>query len=99
KNKGCKISINTVEKIMRNMELKAKAKKKYKATTLSNHNQPIAPNLLERKFDESCVDAVWLSDITYLPLHGGGFVYLCVVMDLASREIIGWHVDDNMETN
>ena len=95
---GHKISKKSVETIMRANGLKAKAKRKYKNTTLSNHDRPVAPNLLERKFDETRIDAVWLSDITYLPLQGGGFVYLCVVLDLASREVLGWHVDDNMET-
>jgi putative transposase len=99
KKKGMKVGKQTVEDLMREMGLKGRPKRRYRSTTDSNHSQPIAPNLLERKFSVTEVDAVWLSDITYLPLAGGGFVYLCVVMDLASREIIGWHVDENMESH
>lgn len=95
---GIKVSRSTVEKLMKEMGLRARARKRFRSTTDSQHNRPIAPNLLERNFNFTTIDAVWLSDITYLPLTGGGFVYLCVVMDLASREIIGWHADSNMES-
>lgn len=97
KKRGIKVSKETVEVLMREMGLKARPKKRFRSTTDSNHNRPVAPNLLDRQFDVTEVDTVWLSDITYLPLIDGGFVYLCVVMDLASREIVGWHADDNME--
>jgi len=99
KNNGTKIGKKTVEDLMREMDLKARQKKRYRSTTDSNHNRPVAPNLLDRNFDVTEVDTVWLSDITYLPLQDEGFIYLCVVMDLASREIVGWHVDDNMEAS
>ena len=99
KAKGINVSKTTVEDLMKQMGLKARPKKRYKSTTDSNHNKPVAPNLLDRNFNQVKIDAVWLSDITYLPIIGGGFVYLCVVMDLASREIIGWQVDSNMESS
>ena len=83
---------------MKDLGLKARPKKRFRTTTDSDHCKPVAPNLLARKFFVEKRNEVWLSDITYLPLYGGGFVYLCVVMDMASREILGWHVDDNMET-
>ncbi|MFW7379332.1 MAG: IS3 family transposase [Oligoflexus sp.] len=97
KNRGIRVGKQMVEDLMREMGLKARPRKRYRSTTDSNHNLPIAPNILERKFNIDKVDSAWLSDITYLPLIDGGFVYLCVVMDLASREIVGWYVDDNME--
>ncbi len=97
RNLGFQVGKSSVETTMKELGLRARPKKRYRSTTDSDHGRPVAPNLLERAFDETEVDAVWLSDITYLPLHGGGFLYLCVVMDLASREILGWHVDDNME--
>lgn len=93
---GTRVGKSSVEQAMRDLKLKARPKKRYKRTTDSDHTQPIAPNLLARNFVVADRNAVWVSDITYLPLYGGGFIYLCVVMDLASREIIGWHVDDNM---
>jgi transposase InsO family protein len=97
KKRGIKVGKQMIEDLMREMGLKARRKKRYRSTTDSNHNRPVAPNLLDRNFDVTEVDSVWLSDITYLPLIDGGFVYLCVVMDLASREIVGWYADDNME--
>ena len=83
---------------MREQGLHARAKRKFKTTTLSNHREPKAPNLLDRKFNEKRLRATWLSDITYLRLKNGKFVYLCAIIDLASREVVGWHVDENMET-
>ena len=99
KNRGIRVGKQLVEDLMRDMGLKARQRKRYRSTTDSNHKQPVVPNLLERKFNLEEVDSAWLSDITYLPLIDGGFVYLCVVMDLASREIVGWYVDANMEAH
>lgn len=96
-NQGIKAGKTSVEKLMRDLGLKARPKRRYRSTTDSDHGKPVAPNLLERDFNVKKVDAVWLSDITFLPITSAGFLYLCVVMDLASREIVGWHVDDNME--
>jgi putative transposase len=61
-------------------------------TTDSTHNEPIAPNLLDRQFDVKAVTAVnqvWVSDITYVPTREG-FLYLATVLDLASRRVVGW---------
>lgn len=99
KARGINVSKGTVEDLMREMGLKARPKKRFKSTTDSKHSRPVAPNLLDRNFAQCKIDAVWLSDITYLPLSGGGFVYLCVVMDLASREIVGWYADLHMEAS
>jgi len=99
KNKGLIVSKSSVEGIMRNLGLRARPKKRYRSTTDSNHKQPVVPNLLNREFNVKKMDQVYLSDITYLPLAGEGFLYFCVVMDLASREILGWHVDDNMKVD
>ncbi len=66
-------------------------------TTDSRHPYLISPNLfLERKAPQK-PDEVWAGDITYIPLAGGGFLYLAVWMDLYSRKIIGWHLDNNMK--
>ncbi len=99
KEENLNICKSTVEAIMRENNLVAKGKKRFKKTTDSEHTNPVAPNHLDRCFDVDKIDTVWLSDITYLPLVGGGFLYLCVVMDLASRKIIGWYVDTHMETS
>lgn len=67
----------------------AKQSKKFKATTDSKHNLPVAPNLLDRRFDVAEPDRVWVSDLTYLWTRQG-WLYLAVVLDLFSRQVVGW---------
>jgi putative transposase len=71
-------------------------------TTDSAHGRRNSPNLLlneqeERLFKTSAPNQVWYSDITYLPMQGGGFTYLCLWTDLFSRKIVGWQIEENME--
>jgi transposase InsO family protein len=66
-------------------------------TTDSRHAYRISPNLLLNKARPSKPNQIWVGDITYIPLAGGDWCYLCVWMDLFSRKIIGWYLDDNME--
>ena len=66
-------------------------------TTDSRHPYPISPNLLLERALPSRPDQVWVGDITYIPLCSGDYAYLAVWMDLYSRKIIGWHLDDNMK--
>lgn len=73
-----------------------KGKKKFKPrTTDSNHHLPIAPNLLNQHFECTKPDKIYTSDITYIPTLEG-WLYLAVVMDLFSRKIIGWAMDEQM---
>ena len=74
---------------MREFSLKAKASKRYKVTTDSRHSFPVAANLLDRKFDVDKPDTVWTTDITYVWTFEG-WLYLAVVLDLYSRQIVGW---------
>ena len=73
----------------------AKQKKKFKATTDSKHNLPIAPNLLNRQFKVKEPDKVYVSDITYIWTHEG-WLYLAVVLDLFSRQVVGWALSNRM---
>ena len=66
-------------------------------TTQSRHPYPISPNLLLEHSLPSKPDQVWVGDITYIPLVGGGFLYLAVWMDLYSRRIVGWHLEAHMQ--
>ena len=68
------------------------------STTDSNHDHPIAPNLLARQFDVNgiAVNRVWVSDITYIPTREG-WLYLATVLDLGSRRCVGWAMRDSME--
>lgn len=95
KRAGISASPNRIARIMAKLGLRAKTKRKFKSTTNSNHNLPVAPNLLNQQFDIDQKDKVWCSDITYLRT-AEGWLYLPVVIDLFSRRIIGWSMRDNM---
>ena len=73
-------------------------KKRRKITTNSNHDYPIAPNLLNREFTAERPNQKWLGDITYIPT-AEGWLYLAAILDLFSRKIVGWAMDDNMESH
>lgn len=73
----------------------AKQKKKFKATTDSKHQLPVAPNVLDRNFVVSRPDIVYCSDITYI-WTAEGWLYLAVVIDLYSRKIVGWSLKNRM---
>ena len=91
------IGKNRVARLMREDGLMARSRRKFKATTDSNHRYPVAPNLLNRQFDVSAPDTVWLGDITYIPT-GEGWLYLAALMDLASRRIVGWSMSDRIRS-
>ena len=80
---------------MRSMGLRARAARKYKATTNSNHNLPVAPNILQQNFNAPAANRVWVSDITYI-WTDEGWLYLAVVLDLYSRAIVGWSINERM---
>jgi len=81
--------------LMRKLSLVAKPTKRFKVTTESNHNLPVAPNLLNRQFQVDRPDTVWASDITYLWTHQG-WLYVAVILDLFSRKVVGWSIDRRM---
>lgn len=94
-NRGHNCSQGLVTELMKKNGLRAKAKKKFKATTDSTHPYPVSPNLLEQDFSVNCPGEVFVSDITYLRTDEG-WMYLCIVMDLFNREISGWAVQDRL---
>jgi len=75
--------------------IRAKGKKRFKATTDSNHDLPITQHLLDRQFTVAKPDRVWVGDITYLPTDEGG-LSLAVVIDLFSRQGVGWSMRADM---
>ena len=89
--------INKAAKIMRENNLQAKAKKKYKATTDSNHNNQVYENILDRKFSADKPNQAWVSDITFVPTREG-WLYLCIILDLYSRKIIGYSTSNRIDT-
>jgi transposase InsO family protein len=84
-----------VARLMKRYEIRAKTKRKFKATTNSKHNLPIAPNVLDRKFSPIAPNKVWAGDITYIWTKEG-WLYLAVVLDLYSRKVIGWAMEPTM---
>jgi len=95
KAEGERCGVHRTARIMRDHNIKAKTKKKFKVTTNSKHKLPIAPNLLEQDFLVSKPDRVWVSDITYIWTKQG-WLYLCTVIDLYSRKVVGWSMNKRM---
>ena len=77
-SEGIKVSQKTVSKIMKENNIKSKTVKKYKATTNSNHQLPVSPNLLNQNFRVDAPGKVWVADITYI-WTSQGYVYICLI--------------------
>jgi len=95
---GLIVSRKRISNIMKDLNLKVKMKRRYKNTTDSNHNFPIAANILNRDFYASNPDEKYVGDITYIPT-GEGWLYLATVIDLYSRKVVGWSMDDTMKVS
>lgn len=87
--RGRKVSRKRVAARMRRMGLKARTKRRFRATTNSRHSYPVSPNLLQRAFKADSPNKVWVSDITYVWTREG-WLYLTVFLDLFSRCVVGW---------
>lgn len=91
--KAC--SQHRVARLMKSLKLRPKTRKKFKATTNSKHAFPVHQNHLQREFAPAHRNQAWVSDITYIAT-GEGWLYLSVVMDLYSRQIVGWAMGSRM---
>ena len=78
-----------IQRLMKLHDFRARGKRKFVVTTDSKHTLPIAPNLLNRNFQPAQHNAVWTGDITYIQTDEG-WLYLAVVLDLCSRQVVGW---------
>ena len=96
KEEGYNVGRYKVRRIMRDLGLKAKISKRFKVTTDSRHSFPVAPNVLSRNFDVAAPNKVWTTDISYVWTLEG-WLYLAIVMDLFSRQIVGWSMDKRMK--
>jgi transposase InsO family protein len=94
-SKGIKVSRKTVAKYMKRMGIKSKYSKKHRTTTNSNHNYPVAENILNREFNVAGPGKAYVSDITYIPTTEG-FLYLTSVLDLFDRNAIGWSMSNGL---
>jgi putative transposase len=95
KDAGHRVGQERVRRLMLLEGLKPVYRRPYRVTTDSNHAKPTALNVLDRRFDQGQVDRAWVSDITYIHT-AEGWLYLAVVLDLASRRIVGWSMSERM---
>ena len=96
--RGFPASKERVERLMRENGIRARHKRRYKATTDSKHRLPVAPNLLDRNFTPAAPNQAWTADLTYI-WTGEGWLYLAVVLDLFNREVVGWSIKPRMTTD
>ncbi|MCY1195031.1 Integrase core domain protein [compost metagenome] len=94
--RGVRVGKERVRKLMALHGIRARHKRKYIATTNSNHDLPVAPNLLQRDFSPAAPNQVWTSDITYVAT-AEGWLYLVVIIDLFSRQVVGWSMQPHMK--
>lgn len=95
RDRGFSAGKERVERLMRENGIRARHKRRYKATTDSKHSLPVAQNLLDRNFTPEAPNQVWASDITYLWTNEG-WLYLAIVLDLFNREVVGWSLKPRM---
>lgn len=90
--RGVRCGKKRVERLMRTAALRAKKRRRFRVTTQSDHGYAAAPNLVARQFavgGSPSAARVWAADITYLPT-GEGWIYLAVILDIATRRVVGW---------
>ena len=95
---GSRVGHERVRQSLLRQGLRPVYKRPYLVTTDSDHDQPVAPNVLDRRFDGWLPDRAWVADITYLRTEEG-WLYLACVMDLGSRRIVGWSMGDHMRAS
>lgn len=95
RRRGKQYGKNRIARLMRKDGLYAKTKRKFRVTTDSNHKQPVAANILNREFTPDRPNQTWVSDITYI-WTAEGWLYLAIVMDLFSRNIVGWSMSERI---
>ncbi len=98
KHHGKRVGHNRVARLMRENGLGRRARKRYRSTTDSNHGLEVAEDLLKREFSVSSRNVAWLSDISYIAT-AEGWLYLCVVIDLYSRKVVGWSMSTRLKTD
>lgn len=95
---GHQVGRKRVMRLMRLEGLAARRRRAWRRTTQSTHDQPVAPNQLQRNFTATRRDAVWVADLTYLDT-ADGWLYLAVVLDLYARRVVGWATGASLATD
>lgn len=94
-SRGYRVGKARVERLMREHHIRARHKRRWKASTDSKHDLPVAANLIARDFSPARPNQCWGADITYLGTDEG-WLYLAVVMDFFNREIVGWSIKERL---
>jgi putative transposase len=94
-DEGVPVSKGMVSRLMKKHGIRSRIRRKYKATTDSNHNLPVAENILNREFTSDARDRKWLSDITYI-WTDEGWLYLAGILDTFDGAVVGWSMDSRM---
>lgn len=95
---GHRTSRTTVERLMRENGIRSKRHRRFRVvTTDSKHSMPVAPNHMSQQFEPTKPNEKWSADITYIPTKEG-WLYLAIVLDLYSRRVVGWSMDERMPT-
>jgi transposase InsO family protein len=92
-----RVGRNRVARVIREHGISGSRPRRFKATTDSAHQLPVAENVVTRDFSPPQRNRTWAADITYVRTHNG-WLYLAVVIDLYSRRVVGWAVADHMRT-
>jgi putative transposase len=95
RDRGHRVGKARVERLMRIHGIRARHKRRWKATTDSKHHLPVAQNLVARDFSPGQPNQVWGADITYIATDEG-WLYLAVVLDFFNREIVGWSLKERL---
>lgn len=98
KAEGQKVGRKRVARLMRRDGLRAKAARKFRATTDSSHGKPVAPDRVQQNFTAAAPNRVWVGDITYLWTEEG-WMYLAVFIDLFSRMVVGWALSTRLDAS
>jgi putative transposase len=98
RQQGTRVSRKRVERLMRCAGIRVTPPRRFTTTTDSNHDQPIAANLLQQDFSATAPNLKWVTDITYIST-GEGWLYLAAIIDLFSRRVVGWAMSSTMETS
>ena len=95
--RGIRVGKQRVQRLMRKHGIQARGKRRFRVTTTdSKHDLPIAPNLLNRNFTVAAPNQAWVGDFTYIPTEEG-WLFLAVVIDLFSRQVVGWSMRPDMQ--
>ncbi|OXJ06766.1 hypothetical protein CFB39_38430 [Burkholderia sp. AU6039] len=95
KERGVRIGVHRIRRLRSKLGLRCRQKRRFKATTNSKHDLPVAPNLLSQDFSATAPNQAWCDDITYIATDEG-WLYLAGLKDLYSGEIVGYAMSERM---